>query len=112
MKNYRDKLIKASPPMVPFLRNHLVESLTIHAIAIYLKDLTFINDGNADKVKGMINIEKLRMMANRVEEIVSLGGYLYPLERNEAVMNWLQRPLIETDIKILKQKAIELEENL
>jgi hypothetical protein len=75
-----------------------------------LKDLTFINDGNTSKVKGLVNIEKLRMMANRVQEIVSLGGTLYNFERKSAMLNWLEKPIIETNINKLKQLATSLEE--
>ena len=75
-----------------------------------MKDLTFINDGNASKVKGLVNIEKLRMMASRVQEIVSLGGTLYNFERKSAMLNWLEKPIIETNIDKLKQLATSLEE--
>ncbi|KNE63944.1 hypothetical protein AMAG_19095 [Allomyces macrogynus ATCC 38327] len=46
MKNYRDRLAAAKPPIVPFL-------------PMYLKDLTFLNDGNPAKVRGLVNFDKL-----------------------------------------------------
>ena len=76
-----------------------------------MKDLTFINDGNPSKLKSLLNVEKLRMMAHRVQEIVSLGSALYPMERDTAIINWLQKPVVETKMALLKQKAIALEES-
>lgn len=89
--------------------NHILTKTLLYTLAIYLKDLTFINDGNSSKVKGMINIDKLRMMGNRVQEIVSLGGTLYPFERKPAVLNWLEKPTIEMSIDKLKKLATALE---
>ncbi|KAI8923351.1 ras guanine nucleotide exchange factor domain-containing protein [Entophlyctis helioformis] len=96
MKAYRDKLAASTPPMVPFL-------------PIYLKDLTFINDGNQSKVRGMINVEKLRMMANRVLEITSLARSEYPFEHKPAVLNYLAKPRVEKDMAKLKEMATEVE---
>ena len=111
MKIYRDRLQVSVPPMVPFLRKYYI--IFINFVALYLKDLTFINDGNASKVQGdLVNIYKLRMMAKEVQEIVSLGGTVYNFERKTAVMNWLEKPNIETNINKLKQLATALEQAL
>ncbi len=68
-----------------------------------------MNDGNASKVKGMININKLRMMADRVQEIVSLGSTIYPFERKPAILNWLNKAPIEMSIDKLTKLAAALE---
>ncbi|KAJ3268774.1 Nephrocystin-1 [Terramyces sp. JEL0728] len=94
MKNYRDRLAIAQPPMVP-----------------YLKDLTFINDGNPKTIKNMINVDKLRMMANRVLEITNLGSVAYPYDKKSAVLNYLGKPKIEKDMNKLKDLAAECEKN-
>ncbi|KAJ3009268.1 UNVERIFIED_CONTAM: hypothetical protein HDU68_002772, partial [Siphonaria sp. JEL0065] len=85
MKNYRDLLTKAVPPIVPFL-------------PIYLKDLTFMNDGNSKIVEGMINFEKLRMMGNRVKDIVSLVAVEYKGEVLPHIQNYIAKPPVEKNM--------------
>ena len=36
------------------------------------KDLTFINLGNETKVEGMVNFEKLRMLANVIRDLANM----------------------------------------
>ncbi|KAL3900075.1 MAG: hypothetical protein SGCHY_001603 [Lobulomycetales sp.] len=97
MKNFRDILSSATPPMIPFL-------------PIYLKDLTFMNDGNASKVAGMINFDKLRMMANCVKEIVSLGETPYKFESNPIIANYITvPPTMDKNLSILNEWSKECE---
>ncbi|KAJ3012441.1 UNVERIFIED_CONTAM: Rap guanine nucleotide exchange factor 2 [Siphonaria sp. JEL0065] len=96
MKNYRDLLTKAVPPIVPFL-------------PIYLKDLTFMNDGNAKIVEGMINFEKLRMMGNRVKDIVSLVAVEYKGEVLPHIQNYIAKPPVEKNMAKLKEMSLECE---
>ncbi|KAI8808455.1 ras guanine nucleotide exchange factor domain-containing protein [Cladochytrium replicatum] len=96
MKNYRDQLTECKPPIVPFL-------------PIYMKDLTFMNDGNESKVRGMINFDKLRMMANRVKDISALAAKEYKFEPNPAVLNYLAKPPIEKSMSKLKALSAECE---
>ncbi|KAJ3064993.1 Rap guanine nucleotide exchange factor 2 [Podochytrium sp. JEL0797] len=98
MKNYRDLLIKAVPPIVPFL-------------PIYLKDLTFMNDGNAKIVEGMINFEKLRMMGNRVQDIISLVAVDYKYEAKPHIQNYIAKPPIEKNMPKLKEMSLECEKS-
>lgn len=46
---YRAELVSAVPPGVPFL-------------AVYLSDLTFIEEGNDDLINGLINVGKKEMI--------------------------------------------------
>ncbi|KAI8619959.1 ras guanine nucleotide exchange factor domain-containing protein [Chytriomyces sp. MP71] len=96
MKNYRDLLAKAIPPIVPFL-------------PIYLKDLTFMNDGNTKMVEGMINFEKLRMMGNRVNDIVSLVGVEYKGKAESPIQNYIAKPPVEKNMAKLKEMSVECE---
>ncbi|KAJ3112358.1 hypothetical protein HDU96_004664 [Phlyctochytrium bullatum] len=96
MKNYRDCLAASSPPIVPFL-------------PIYLKDLTFINDGNASQVNGMVNFDKLRMMGKRVKDISSLASTEFKFEPNPAIQNYLAKPPIEKSMTKLKELSLECE---
>ncbi|KAI9362529.1 ras guanine nucleotide exchange factor domain-containing protein [Zopfochytrium polystomum] len=96
MKNYKDALAAASPPIIPFL-------------PIYLKDLTFINDGNPSNVEGMINFDKLRMMGNRVKDITSFAKVGYKFEPNPAIQNYVGKPPIEKKLAVLKEMSNECE---
>jgi len=96
MKNYRDILTKSKPPIVPFL-------------PIYLKDLTFMNDGNESKVNGMINFDKLRMMAKRVKDISKLVDYEYKNFQVDIVLqNYISHLMVEPLDK-LKKDSLEIE---
>lgn len=59
----------------------------------------------------MINVDKLRMMANRVLEITNLGSVAYPFEKKPAVLNYLGKPKIEKDMNKLKEWAADCEKN-
>ncbi|KAI9017327.1 ras guanine nucleotide exchange factor domain-containing protein [Gaertneriomyces semiglobifer] len=99
MKNYRDLAAHARPPIVPFL-------------PIYVKDLTFMNDGNASRIgeeKQMINFDKLRMMGNRVKEISALAHLEYSFEPKPAIQNFLSKPPVEKNEAKLKEWSLECE---
>lgn len=97
MKNYRDTLAATAPPIIPFL-------------PIYLKDLTFINDGNELRIfNNMINFDKLRMMAKRVRDITDMTQYEYDYEATPAVQNYLNKPTVERDVNKLKEWSLECE---
>ncbi|KAI8816195.1 ras guanine nucleotide exchange factor domain-containing protein [Fimicolochytrium jonesii] len=101
MKNYRDTLLAASPPIVPFL-------------PIYLKDLTFMNDGNESKIgteRQMINFDKLRMMGNRVKDISALARIEYNFEPKPPIQNFLSKPPVEKSMAKLKELSLECEKS-
>jgi len=78
-------------------------------IAIYLKDLTFMNDGNESKVNGMINFDKLRMMAKRVKDISKLVDYEYKNFQVDIVLqNYISHLMVEPLDK-LKKDSLEIE---
>ncbi|KAH8146296.1 uncharacterized protein LAJ45_09739 [Morchella importuna] len=67
---YREMLHIVNPPCVPFL-------------GVYLKDLTFVADGNEDFIKGdkgFINFDKRVKTANIVREIQQYQSVPYPLQ--------------------------------
>ncbi|ORX80630.1 ras GEF [Anaeromyces robustus] len=96
MRNYRMELESKEPPIIPFL-------------PIYLKDLTFINDGNQSKVENMINFDKLRMMSNRVHDLTSLIDKSYDFKEDPIIQNYLAKPPKVDDDKELKQMSLECE---
>jgi hypothetical protein len=74
-----------------------------------LKDLTFINDGNPSKINGLINIDKLRMMAERVLEIVALAEKPYLFNPHTQILNYVKQPPVEKDQNKLKAIAAQLD---
>ncbi|KAI3639487.1 hypothetical protein MIR68_002502 [Amoeboaphelidium protococcarum] len=98
MKAYREMLSAAAPPIIPF-------------IPIYLKDLTFMQDGNEKYFKGLLNFEKLRMMANRVKEIQKLTNTPFTYEPVPAIQNYLTKPPIEMNLAKLKEESLKCESN-
>lgn len=66
---YREMLHHVNPPCVPFL-------------GVYLKDLTFVADGNDDYIKGteLINYGKRVKAAAIIQEIQQYQAVPYPLQ--------------------------------
>jgi len=95
MRNYRMELESKESPIIPFL-------------PIYLKDLTFINDGNQSKVDNMINFDKLRMMASRVHDLTSLIDKTYNFKEDPIIQNYLVNPL-KINYEDLKKRSEQLE---
>ena len=55
-KNYRARIHTVNPPCIPYL-------------GVYLLDLTYIEDGNPNKVEGLINFAKRRLIHNIIREV-------------------------------------------
>ncbi|XP_026287919.1 rap guanine nucleotide exchange factor 2 isoform X4 [Frankliniella occidentalis] len=68
MSKYRQLVTseQAQPPIIPFY-------------PVVKKDLTFINLGNDSKVEGLINFEKLRMIAKEVRTLTNMCSSPYDL---------------------------------
>ncbi|KCV67727.1 hypothetical protein H696_05835 [Fonticula alba] len=66
-KAYRALLHNSSPPLVPY-------------IGVYLADLTFIDDGNPNRVAGLINIAKRRLDYSVISEIQMFQNEPYPAD--------------------------------
>ncbi|KAJ3037434.1 hypothetical protein HDV00_001673 [Rhizophlyctis rosea] len=96
-KNYRDRLENAKPPMIPFL-------------PIFIKDLTFMNDGNESIIQGMINFDKLRLMGECVRGITALASLEYKFWNFDPDMQeYLTNPPLELNINKLTQMSLECE---
>lgn len=78
-------------------------------LAIYFKDLTFINDGNPKMIKNLVNFDKCRSLAERIHDLKSLTSVSYPYEPDPPILNYVSRPIIEKSITKLKELSIESE---
>ncbi len=56
MAKYRELQRSTGPPLIPFF-------------PIIKKDLTFLYDGNATQVGGLVNFEKLRMLSQQIRSV-------------------------------------------
>ncbi|PIK33097.1 putative rap guanine nucleotide exchange factor 4-like, partial [Apostichopus japonicus] len=55
-RTYRLWVAKLSPPMIPFM-------------PLLLKDLTFIHDGNKNYFDGLVNFEKMHLIASSIRMV-------------------------------------------
>eukprot|EP01102_Stenamoeba_stenopodia_P000954 TRINITY_DN10866_c0_g1_i1.p1 TRINITY_DN10866_c0_g1~~TRINITY_DN10866_c0_g1_i1.p1 ORF type:complete len:788 (-),score=154.84 TRINITY_DN10866_c0_g1_i1:93-2456(-) len=62
---YRETLSKISPPCIPYL-------------GMLLKDLTIVEQANADIVNGLVNFKKRRLMYNVISLLDQYQTYRYP----------------------------------
>ena len=70
-QHYRKELKLAKPPLIPYMGIYTLFyiGILILKIAVYLRDLTFIEDGNKNfRVNGMVNFEKMSMLSKVFSE--------------------------------------------
>lgn len=61
---YRRLLQEQEPPCIPLL-------------PVVKKDLTFINEGNKSTIDGLVNFQKMRMIAEQVREVSKMASTPY-----------------------------------
>jgi len=83
-KNYREVLHAARAPAIPYL-------------GIYLRDLTFIGDGNPNTIanqkfgnKTLINFDKRRMVASLINEKMEYQQGQYCLKEANIIIEYIQ----------------------
>jgi len=95
-KAYRETLRKATGPCVPYM-------------GVFLQDLTFIEDGNPDFVKGteLVNFEKRVMVSKVISEIQLFQQLPYCLLPQEDIQRFFLtvEPLSQDDIFALSQQC-------
>jgi son of sevenless len=95
-KQLRDLLKNANPPCIPFL-------------GIFLTDLTFIDDGNKDKINEMINFQKRRLYALSIKKLISFQQTQYTFNDDFSLKKYLQDlPGVDEEFDYQK-KSLEIE---
>mmetsp|Transcript_19709 Transcript_19709/g.50031 ORF Transcript_19709/g.50031 Transcript_19709/m.50031 type:complete len:633 (-) Transcript_19709:72-1970(-) len=96
--NYRNTIKFCEPPAIPY-------------IAIFLKDLTFIEDGNPDYLaQNLINFEKMRMISKVFQDIQRFQEVQYCLKEVPVIQKWLDLKLTNTlDEKELYNISVKCE---
>lgn len=64
--------------------------------------MTFINDGNPARINGLINFDKLCMMAMKVREIVAMSAVPYVFEAREDLQKYIKNPPRSTLEKLIE----------
>ena len=101
---YRKLLKQVNPPCLPFLGILLRHSnLFIQKKGMYLTDLTFIDDGNADlkknSAKPMVNFGKYLKTVILLNEITKFQSVSYHLEENSNLEMIIKRWIDHVDVK-------------
>ena len=97
-KNYRAEQERVTPPTIPYL-------------AVHLKDLTFIEDGNASfKSDDMVNFEKMTMLTDVFLKIQQYQKQKYEFEPISSIQDYLKNLNIVRDDKELYQLSQLCEE--
>ncbi|KAJ3015794.1 Rap guanine nucleotide exchange factor 4 [Thoreauomyces humboldtii] len=97
-KTYRDLLEVATPPLIPFL-------------PIFIKDLTFINDGNENMLpNNRINFEKLRLLTDCVRGITSFAKSEYKWWNfHPDLQEYITNPPLEMSMTTLQEMSLACE---
>eukprot|EP01116_Phalansterium_solitarium_P022542 TRINITY_DN7483_c0_g1_i1.p1 TRINITY_DN7483_c0_g1~~TRINITY_DN7483_c0_g1_i1.p1 ORF type:complete len:750 (+),score=198.76 TRINITY_DN7483_c0_g1_i1:128-2377(+) len=78
-RKYRKEVAESPLPLIPYF-------------AIYLRDLTFIEDGNdAYLSDGVINFQKMRMLAKVFQEIARFQAMEYTFPESPEILDWLSK---------------------
>jgi len=98
-KNYRSAIHNVNPPLIPYL-------------GVYLTDLTFIEDGNPDRVPdkpdGLINFRKRDMIYDVILEIQQYQHMQYKYEPVDSIIAYLSEiPIIE-DTKAMDSELYDI----
>ena len=88
-KNYREALVTVNPPCIPYL-------------GLWQTDLTFLSDGNPDRVEGnLINFKKMRKVADTLLLIQQFQNDVYCFlpanEIQEFILTKYQSAISEDD---------------
>uniref|UniRef100_A0AC35U356 Ras-GEF domain-containing protein n=1 Tax=Rhabditophanes sp. KR3021 TaxID=114890 RepID=A0AC35U356_9BILA len=98
-RSYRMFIAKLSPPIIPF-------------IPLILKDLTFINEGNKTYFTGLVNFEKMHMIADGLRTFrnckASSLGYITAIKKPE-IMYLVKNFLVIDNSKKLMELSYQIE---
>ncbi|KAI7877714.1 ras GEF [Lichtheimia hyalospora FSU 10163] len=99
-QEYRDLIHSINPPCIPFL-------------GIYLQDLTFIEDGNADYIQksaGLINFAKRAKTAEVIREINQFQNAPYIFTHIPELQTFIKTNLEGSrDVDMLYQRSLQIE---
>lgn len=68
--------------------------LIIFQKGVFLRDLTFIEDGNADKIGKHANFEKINLLGNIIREVQAFQKIPYSLKKQPNITKYLRKALV------------------
>eukprot|EP01126_Amoeba_proteus_P058114 TRINITY_DN7461_c0_g1_i3.p1 TRINITY_DN7461_c0_g1~~TRINITY_DN7461_c0_g1_i3.p1 ORF type:complete len:313 (-),score=49.50 TRINITY_DN7461_c0_g1_i3:249-1187(-) len=86
---YRSCLRKCLPPALPYL-------------GVYLTDIIFIEEGNPDRKKGLINFSKRRLLYKVIEEIQQKQAVCYNFSTQSQILTYLEELPHEGDDQLYR----------
>ncbi|KJE96384.1 ras guanine nucleotide exchange factor, partial [Capsaspora owczarzaki ATCC 30864] len=94
-RNYRQQLVVCGLPCVPYL-------------GLSLSDLTFMDDGNPNKLDGLINFSKRRLVQRVIESIRLYQLDEYPIQPDPVILQMIDQYPRMTEDEMYK-RSIEVE---
>jgi hypothetical protein len=109
-KTYRSELASITeshktddPPILPYL-------------GIYLRDLTFMDDGNPDYIEGLLNFDKIRMIGATLAEIKRYQNQpnlvISPTDEDPLIYNFLVNLTIMDDESLFERSKSKTRRSL
>ena len=92
-KIYRESLQTSDQPTIPHM-------------AIFLQDLTFIEDGNPSMVKGLINFEQKRQLYRVIAQVQSMQEIPYQFFRVMPLYHLLRRLPSASDKQLYQMSMV------
>jgi hypothetical protein len=122
-QHYRKELKNAKPPLIPYMGNYRLIKICLF-LAVYLRDLTFIEDGNKNlRSNGMVNFEKMSMLSKVFSEgifsilsfflilVAELQKHSYNFVEVASIRELLVNTKVIRDDKVLYKQATASEKN-
>ena len=93
---YREALLHATPPCLPY-------------IGVFLTDLTFLEDGNPDRVQGLVNFDKLRRVTDTISAVQQYQNDVYAFKEVPQLQEYLANMPDPMDDQEAYERSIEIE---
>jgi hypothetical protein len=95
-KNYRELEYNSKPPLIPFF-------------GLFLKDLTFMNDGNQKILKNeLINFQKLRLIYTKIKSVNTIQKHIYGFQPDNTIMETSKINPTESNSENIVKHEIEM----
>jgi Ras-specific guanine nucleotide-releasing factor 1 len=112
-RNYRTALEKATPPANPYFGMNRASTSHTHArtssrfvAGVFLRDLTFVEVGNPDKLDNLINFDKLRMISVVLRDVKKFQQQTYSFEVIPSILDYYQSSVKLNDQALQKYSLL------
>jgi len=88
-RSYREAMATANPPLIPYM-------------GVHLSDLTFIEEGNPDKMGNLINFSKRKLVSKQISQLQQYQSTPYNLDPVPRIIKIVSKPVNATDDDLYK----------